>query len=132
MMWGGVSIDVLADGEDPVDLRQRTLARMIAFGRSAPIFGTVLPVDHQGWAEDGLLSVPDITAGLTRRQASGLPHHFAVLTGYDFALREFYFKNSWGESWGRKGYGVIPFSLIDSPAFTQDVFVIRRKRSASA
>ena len=26
MMWGGVSIDVLADGEDPVDLRQRTLA----------------------------------------------------------------------------------------------------------
>ena len=46
--------------------------------------------------------------------------HSMILTGYDLSKEIFYFKNSWGKSWGNKGYGTIPFKLIDK--YTQHLF----------
>jgi C1A family cysteine protease len=40
--------------------------------------------------------------------------HAVLLTGYDTKRKVFYFKNSWGEKWGDKGYGEISFDYINS------------------
>lgn len=130
--WVASRINVAYSNEDRIDVRARNLALTIAFSRMAPIFGAVYPADYQGWPDDGVLSVPDIAVGLTEDEALELPAHFAVLTGYDFARREFYFKNSWGEGWGRKGYGVLPFSVINSPAFHPFVLQAARKRRVTS
>lgn len=39
--------------------------------------------------------------------------HAALIVGYDLDSRLFMLKNSWGEQWGNKGYGTIPFDYID-------------------
>ncbi|OGR37279.1 MAG: hypothetical protein A2X29_06380 [Elusimicrobia bacterium GWA2_64_40] len=33
--------------------------------------------------------------------------HVVLLTGYDPAAREYYFRNSWGANWGRAGFGTV-------------------------
>jgi hypothetical protein len=40
--------------------------------------------------------------------------HAILLTGYDTKKKIFYFKNSWSESWGNKGYGEISFDYINN------------------
>lgn len=40
--------------------------------------------------------------------------HAILLTGYDTKKKVFYFKNSWSESWGDKGYGEISFDYINN------------------
>ncbi|EQC43745.1 C1 family peptidase [Bacteriovorax sp. Seq25_V] len=39
--------------------------------------------------------------------------HAILLTGYDDEREVFFFKNSWGESWGNEGYGEISFEYIN-------------------
>lgn len=39
--------------------------------------------------------------------------HAVLLTGYDTKKEVFIFKNSWGTSWGNKGYGTISFDYIN-------------------
>lgn len=39
--------------------------------------------------------------------------HLVLLCGYDLHKEVVYFKNSWGEEWGDKGYGEIPLDKID-------------------
>lgn len=48
--------------------------------------------------------------GLNPKVCSG---HAALIIGYSLKRRVFYFKNSWGERWGDKGYGTIPFDYLD-------------------
>lgn len=45
-----------------------------------------------------------------RKLCSG---HAILAVGYDLNKRVIYIKNSWGEKWGRKGYGTITFDYID-------------------
>lgn len=40
--------------------------------------------------------------------------HSIILTGYDMEKRVFMFKNSWGNEWGKNGYGTIPFDVVDT------------------
>lgn len=35
--------------------------------------------------------------------------HAVLLTGYDDSRQLFKFKNSWGSSWGNRGYGYLPY-----------------------
>lgn len=39
--------------------------------------------------------------------------HAILLTGFDSERKVFFFKNSWGESWGHHGYGTVTFEQID-------------------
>lgn len=38
--------------------------------------------------------------------------HAIVLVGYDEAKKSFKFRNSWGSTWGKDGYGWLPYSYI--------------------
>ena len=48
--------------------------------------------------------------GLNPKLCTG---HAALIIGYNLKRKVFYLKNSWGESWGDKGYGTIPFEYLD-------------------
>lgn len=39
--------------------------------------------------------------------------HAVLLVGYDDATRQFTFLNSWGEGWGDKGFGYLPYEYIE-------------------
>ena len=39
--------------------------------------------------------------------------HQTYLVGYDLIARHFILVNSWGRSWGKGGYGFLPFSALD-------------------
>jgi C1A family cysteine protease len=38
--------------------------------------------------------------------------HALLLVGYDNESRQWLFRNSWGEEWGDKGYGYLPFKYL--------------------
>jgi C1A family cysteine protease len=39
--------------------------------------------------------------------------HAILITGYDTEKKLFFFKNSWGENWGERGYGSISFDHVN-------------------
>jgi C1A family cysteine protease len=40
--------------------------------------------------------------------------HAMVIVGYDNPRKEFLVRNSWGDSWGNKGYGWLPYAYVTS------------------
>ena len=51
--------------------------------------------------------------------------HAVVAVGYDDARQWFLMRNSWGESWGMKGYFTLPYAYLLSPGLAQDFWTIR-------
>lgn len=80
----------------------------------------------EGWADDGTITVPASLRGMSREALEEVPNHFVVLTGYDVARREFYFRNCWGKDWGRGGYGTISFETYITPIVTGSLLSVRK------
>lgn len=55
---------------------------------------------------NGIIPLPDI------KNESLLGYHAIVLIGYDDIKKLFKFQNSWGVSWGDKGYGYLPYDYV--------------------
>ena len=53
--------------------------------------------------------------GVPQKGEPMLGGHAILLVGYDDARRLFVFRNSWGPTWGDKGYGYIPYNYISDP-----------------
>ncbi len=70
-------------------------------------------VDHTG-----VVPYPDIS------KESLLGGHALVAVGYDDATQRIKFANSWGRSWGNRGYGYIPYSYITNTSLTDDLWII--------
>lgn len=51
--------------------------------------------------------------------------HAAVAVGYDDAKQNFIIRNSWGNSWGRNGYGTIPYDYLSDKRLSRDFWTIR-------
>jgi C1A family cysteine protease len=51
--------------------------------------------------------------------------HAIDIVGYNTAKRLFTFRNSWGTSWGDKGYGYFPESYLINPNLCDDLWTIR-------
>ncbi len=55
--------------------------------------------------------------------------HCVVAVGYDEATRLFKIRNSWGATWGNKGYGTIPYSYLTDSQLATDMWTIRTIKS---
>ena len=59
----------------------------------------------------GVIPMPE--EGETRLDAT----HLVALGGCSPERREFYFRNTWGDNWGDRGYGVLPYDYVDRYVF---------------
>jgi hypothetical protein len=48
----------------------------------------------------------------TDEEAKSGDGHVILLVGYDKATKRFIFRNSWGEKWGKNGYGTMPEEYV--------------------
>jgi C1A family cysteine protease len=51
--------------------------------------------------------------------------HAVLAVGYDDERKALIIRNSWGASWGQKGYGYIPYAFIENSGLSDDFWVIR-------
>lgn len=51
--------------------------------------------------------------------------HAVDIVGYNDYVRKFILRNSWGEEWGTKGYGIIPYEYILDPTLSMDFWTVR-------
>ena len=50
--------------------------------------------------------------------------HAALLVGYDDSTQMFKVRNSWGYSWGDRGYFYLPYAYMTDPELAGDAWVI--------
>ncbi len=67
----------------------------------------------------GVLPVP------TRRDRL-IGGHAVLVVGYEHASRRLIFRNSWGRTWGDRGYGYLPYAFVASPDLAWDFWTMRR------
>jgi hypothetical protein len=72
-----------------------------------------LPVNFSGWDDNGSVTY---TENMRQECLSGYSKcgaHSVILTGYNLDEHVFYFKNSWGNDWGKNGFGTLTFEMVD-------------------
>jgi C1A family cysteine protease len=71
----------------------------------------------------------DVTkTGVVPYPASGekvLGGHAVLAVGYDDASQRFIVRNSWGATWGMKGYFTMPYSYLTTSTLSDDFWTIR-------
>jgi C1A family cysteine protease len=50
--------------------------------------------------------------------------HAVLAVGYDDGRSTFLIRNSWGETWGERGYGTMPYVYLRDPHLSDDFWVI--------
>ena len=55
---------------------------------------------------------------------TSLGGHCVIIVGYNDSTGYFQFQNSWGTSWGDKGYGYLPYNYVTDPLLTPDLFIL--------
>jgi C1A family cysteine protease len=51
--------------------------------------------------------------------------HAVVAVGYDDSTQRFIVRNSWGESWGIKGYFTLPYAYLTDSNLADDLWTLR-------
>jgi len=67
---------------------------------------------------DGIIPMP----GQTNQTIGG---HAVASVGYDNAKQAFIIRNSWGPTWGEKGYGFLPYGYLLQSDLSDDFWTIR-------
>lgn len=70
-------------------------------------------------AKTGIVPLPE-------KEERMLGGHAIVLVGYDEEKHLFTFRNSWGENWGDKGYGYLPFEYVCDVNLASDFWVVTK------
>jgi len=55
--------------------------------------------------------------------------HAVLAVGYNDATQTLLFRNSWGESWGKKGYGELPYGYLTSRNLSDDFWCVQSTAS---
>ncbi len=74
--------------------------------------------ESQAVAETGILPMP-------KSGEKVVGGHAVVCVGYDDRSREFLVRNSWGDTWGLKGYFKMPYAYLTSQRLASDLWTIR-------
>jgi C1A family cysteine protease len=70
-------------------------------------------------AKTGVVKMP-------RRDERQLGGHAVMAVGYNDAKERFSVRNSWGDTWGRKGYFTMPYDYLADHDLSDDFWTIRR------
>jgi C1A family cysteine protease len=70
-------------------------------------------------AKTGVLNMP-------AKGEKMLGGHAVCAVGYDMPSKRFIVRNSWGESWGQKGYFTMPFDYVMNPNLADDMWTVRK------
>lgn len=74
--------------------------------------------ESQQVAQTGIVPMP----GPKEKSVGG---HAVVCVGYDDAKQQFIVRNSWADTWGIKGYCLMPYSYLTDPNLADDFWTIR-------
>ena len=62
---------------------------------------------------------------LPKKNERVLGGHAILVVGYDAGKQQFICRNSWGTTWGDKGYFYLPFAYLESAGLASDLWLIR-------
>ncbi len=110
---------------EPVSDDTNMLIKFIA--RERRPFAVQVPVNFNGWASTGPARHTQNlhTECLSNPSSCGL--HEILIYGYDLERKVFFFKNSWGKSWGREGHGEIEISAVDQYGGKNTAVAVKQK-----
>lgn len=74
---------------------------------------------NESVARSGIIPMPNLA------QESSVGGHAVLLVGYDDSKNCFIVRNSWGTSWGDKGYFYLPYEYVSLPNLTADYWTIK-------
>ena len=60
------------------------------------------------------------------RKEQILGGHAVVCVGYNEFSQKWIMRNSWGSSWGDKGYFYLPYNYLLNPSLTTDMWTITK------
>lgn len=69
--------------------------------------------------QTGIIPMPDKSEGF-------IGGHAILIVGYDDTKKLFKFRNSWGTTWGDKGYGYLPYEYILNPGLASDFWAVNQ------
>ena len=75
--------------------------------------------ESEAVATTGVLNMP----GPTERVVGG---HAVVIVGHDDASQRVTVRNSWGATWGDKGYFTMPYAYASDPSLCDDFWTVRK------
>jgi C1A family cysteine protease len=90
----------------------------LANGRPIVIgFSVYDSFESQEVAQTGMVPMPGSNESM-------LGGHAVLLVGYDDPRQLWIVRNSWGESWGDKGYFYMPYQYLTDPGLADDFWVL--------
>lgn len=69
-------------------------------------------------AKTGILNLP-------KSNEKSVGGHAVLCVGYDDSSKRFIIRNSWGATWGQKGYFTIPYNYLTNSSLADDFWTIR-------
>ena len=78
------------------------------------VYSSFMNINHTG-----VMKYPN------KRRERLLGGHAVLIVGYDLANQRYIVRNSWGTSWGERGYFYMPFSVIQDTSMSSDFWIIK-------
>jgi C1A family cysteine protease len=91
-------------------------------------FSMSINVNFSGWPNTGDVVYNEELRNQCLQDNANCGGHVIVITGYDLDRKVFFFKNSWGKSWGKEGFGTVTFENVDRYV-TGDLYYARATAS---
>jgi C1A family cysteine protease len=82
------------------------------------VFGFTVYSSFMNIGDNGLAAMPEVTDTVEGG-------HAVICVGYDESKQLYIIRNSWGESWGDKGYFYMPYKYLHDPNLSDDFWVIQ-------